>query len=298
MNWLPPLDLLLNGGASRLGYCTFAIRRGLEPLFALRQRAVMTFSLTDQIYCASPEGFEPPTSTFVALRSNPAELWRHLCAVDHLCTPVNPIVWLTTILLLPLGSNQTSSPVALTDDEFPFCADARKPGCTQEPTFPAYLSRPSTPRLPMYCCDLPSRCGVPENRTRQLLWRADLQSALVPRPHAVWGKSPGARGNLPSPRTCRVLLASRLPLLCSPQGPQPLRLHAGTCLPARLSSPYPARLPMFLQVGVIDGARTRDIRLHKPALYQLSYDHRRNDRIRTCVNLLPKQAGNHYPTFR
>ena len=26
-------------------------------------------------------------------------------------------------------------------------------------------------------------------------------------------------------------------------------------------------------IGVIDGARTRGIRLHKPALYQLSYDH-------------------------
>ncbi len=28
-----------------------------------------------------------------------------------------------------------------------------------------------------------------------------------------------------------------------------------------------------VKTGVIDGARTRGIRLHKPALYQLSYDH-------------------------
>ena len=30
---------------------------------------------------------------------------------------------------------------------------------------------------------------------------------------------------------------------------------------------------MIVSIGVTDGARTRDIRLHKPALYQLSYDH-------------------------
>ena len=39
----------------------------------------------------------------------------------------------------------------------------------------------------------------------------------------------------------------------------------------------PARsgaIPVVMNtLGVIDGARTRDIRLHKPALYQLSYDH-------------------------
>ena len=38
--------------------------------------------------------------------------------------------------------------------------------------------------------------------------------------------------------------------------------------------------------GVIDGARTRDIRLHKPALYQLSYDH--HERRRAAMNTTPE----------
>ena len=60
--------------------------------------------------------------------------------------------------------------------------------------------------------------------------------------------------------------------------------------------------------GVSDGARTRDDRLHRPVLYQLSYAHRRDtslaehgeafnrmlgcrgERIRTSDPLLPKQV--------